>query len=458
VSVDLSSVKQQILSNMPQGFSANDAKIEGGDYRYNFNLFVAHDDVSYVTPFTSASLHDNVPMGHPIKHVTHVGVPGQDGDDSNPKVTFINGRVYITGTYNGDLETLSAPPGAPIGCHLNPVYPVINIDFSPGVVEERDTFLIGANDINCNITLAPGTDTHCSIFQKDVRDELLKAFNGDSVKGQIISAIESIHKQIPTSSLYLPFQTSFDPVGEIFIYANPAEISVGNFAGNDFSKATFLFKCGCFPQVIIGTNPPPTPEPIKLNTGQIANDGGPVKIFVPIIAPYFAITEAMSNLYSTNALIHYGDKTIRMTNWFVSEANGRLLISIDLTNYVNGRIYFWGTPTIAADGTMLTVPDLQLDIKSAHLLDAIKIGLAQLFSGSFLDKAKQYSTIDLAPQIEAARTAISGNHSLPSGLVTLILNLNPEFAPGDSPVYLRPDAIVANILLQGSAQAVISGL
>jgi hypothetical protein len=129
-----------------------------------------------------------------------------------------------------------------------------------------------------------------------------------------------------------------------------------------------------------------------------------------------------------------------------SDSSGKVLLTINTTGDLNGPIYYWGTPRLEGEGSVLTMSDLQMASESKTMLDDIKTGYWQTVDQQLRDKLQTATRVDLSDRIEKMISAITGTH--PSGDVTremTIAQQQPQRA------YSIPGALVADILLEGTA-------
>jgi len=109
--------------------------------------------------------------------------------------------------------------------------------------------------------------------------------------------------------------------------------------------------------------------------------------------------------YKIPADVNFEGHTIRVKDTETSGASGRMILRIGVTGYVNGNVYFWGSPRVNSDGTTIEVLDVQLSAESSHLLDAIKFGLADIFGETFIDSLKKNARIDFTHFYEEPQPA-----------------------------------------------------
>lgn len=367
---------------------------------------------------------------------------------SGPTMSIVNGQVIVTASYAGDFETKFFP-----GCHLKPVFPIITVSCRPGLAEKEGKWIVGALAPDCEVTLGPRSDTDCSVLKKDVRALLLAALNGDAIKGKATAAI--LHASLSFSAseavarLAGPFVLKLPDGHKAYLYPGLTEIASGPVAGQP-AAAEMRIMARCYPSMIVRDSPRPSTRPIKQSSGPIPA-GTPFKIQVAVGVPYSVFTEQLKKHFRENPNITVGKGTMQVVDVYAADANGRLLVAAKVKGDLRGTIFMWGTPTLRANRTILEVPDLQLSLESKRAIDHIKVGVAEVIFGDLSSRIQPLLRCDLASSIQRLESAISGSHTTAN--VTLVLNVHASLAPGDEPLYSRPEAMVANVLLQGSATA-----
>ena len=104
----------------------------------------------------------------------------------------------------------------------------------------------------------------------------------------------------------------------------------------------------------------------------------------------------------------FGEHKLRIEKASAADAGGKVLITIDTSGYVNGPVYFIGTPQW--EGSTLTVPDVQMDTETRRMLDAEKAGLWNQVDQTLKEKVRRAARLDLADQIAAIKKAVGGPH------------------------------------------------
>ena len=108
-----------------------------------------------------------------------------------------------------------------------------------------------------------------------------------------------------------------------------------------------------------------------------------------------------------------------------------------------------GTPYLGGDGTMVTVPDLQMANESKKALDGIKIGYWHSVDDKLRERIQSALETDMSQQVSKMKSSLSGRHKLGD------LALNMALARQRSAsAFSTPQALVANVVFEGTASAV----
>lgn len=433
---DLTSTKAEIIKNIKEkagAFNNDDIELAPGKhFRYTFKL---------------AELGGG-PLGKAVTELNKkLGI-------TNPSVDLAGGEISIVARYGGDIESNFFP-----GCHLKPVLPIINLSFRPGIEQQGSNFILGALDPNVVITTAENSDTKCGALGwgnlfVDVEKNLKNGFNSPAIKNPIMSLIQKNNKVIPLKALSDPIEIDYQPFAHICLYTNPLEISQGKIQGN-MNKATVDFLYRGFPAILVADKcPASTPVPISVKPNIILKNEEPFKVYVPVTVSYSSLSSLLTGYYSKNKSISIGNWNFQVDKIEARDNGGHVQVAVTMSGDVNGTIYLWGTPKMRANNTILEFSDFYLALESKTILDSFKIGLAQLILGDFKNKVIPLTVFDLRNSISDARTALSKSHRI--GDASLTLNVNPQLGQGADPIFSRPEGIIVNVMMQGSAKVSIS--
>jgi hypothetical protein len=229
------------------------------------------------------------------------------------------------------------------------------------------------------------------------------------------------------------------------IYGKPAEMAIGTMKGTaqrttipivvkETPTATFENSCG-----------KSSDSAMKVTSGAALLDGQPYKVLASVTVPYSVVNQGLQEKLFHQPMKVGGDDMV-IDQATASDSSGKVLINIRTAGDLNGTIYYWGTPSLEGEGSMLTIPDLQMASESKTMLDNIKVGYWQLVDQSLRDKIQTAARVDLSDRIAKMQSAITGTHT--SGDVTTAMTMarqQPQRA------YSTPGALVADILFEGTA-------
>jgi hypothetical protein len=344
---------------------------------------------------------------------------------SGPTVSLNNGRVSIDVTYHGDIET----KGFLGGCHLNPVYPRFVISFAPTIQQDNQNWIIGTSNSAFNGSLAPGSDTKCSMFNIPVENKLMQLLNGPNVRDKALSAVKSAKISIPVAEVSKrvagPFQFAIPSVAtKLFVYPGLTSITAAPIEGT-LSNATLKLALRGFPTAIIGQSAPPAQvKPVILSNAALPN-GPSFSVIAPFSVAYSDITNSLKDGFKNAGPIDAAGQKFNVTDCVAADASGRVLLALTVKGPINGKVYFWGTPQFQGT-SVVSVPDLQMAIETKTLLDKIKLGLADLVFGGLQQKLKAACRFDLSKEIRDVVNQMSGDHQISGGTLRLSeINIRP---------------------------------
>lgn len=406
--IDLTPLERALQKTMPERFTEATHPL-GGDYRWNFVR------------------------------------------EGEPQVSIQDGWVTIHATYKGDIEAKTAARG----CRLDPIYPVLDTTGQLELRQEGDALVVGLKSPQTAIELKPESDTKCNMFNSPVKDQLAELLNRGTLIQAIKRTIDEGGFQIPLRQVWTRLQT---PVAvnvarfnaQACIYGKPAEMAIGTLKGTaqrttipivvkENPTATFENSCG-----------KPSQSAMKVTSGAALLQEQPYKVLASVTVPYSLVNQELQQ-----ALFHQpmrvGRDDIVIDQATASDSSGKVLITIRTTGDLNGTIYYWGTPRLEGVGSFLRISDLQMANESKTMLDDIKVGYWQLVDESLRPKLQTAARVDLADRIAMMKSAITGTHT--SGDVTTAMTMVRQ---QPQRVYSTPEALVADILFEGTANATAS--
>ena len=371
--------------------------------------------------------------------------------DGDPQVSIHGGRVTIHAAYKGQIEgKVSAR-----GCRLDPVYPILDGTADISLRQEGDSIVVGLVNPQINVGLTPESDTLCNMFNVPLKDQLPEILDREGLKRQITQAVDQaglkIRLQPVWMSLQGPMAIPIVPMNtQLCVYGNPSEMTVGTLEGSQqqavlvvVAKAhpTTDYQNVCQNAIV---------SPALLALGSTAPGEQAFKILAKIPVPYSSLTATLQEkLFHGEVSLKtlFGDK-VMIEKASAADANGKVLIAIQTSGDLNGTIYYSGTPQLEAGGASMTVPDLQMDTASKKMLDSVKVGYWQLVDSELKPKVQTAAKVDLSERLVTMRAAMTGQHK--TGDLTTEMKILRQQAQR---AYSTPDALVADILFEGTASA-----
>jgi hypothetical protein len=366
--------------------------------------------------------------------------------EAEPQVSIQDGWVTIHSTYRGNIEAKTALRG----CRLDPIYPILHTTGQLELGQVGGALVLGLKSPQMDIDLKPESESKCNMFNIPVKDQLAELLNTPKLVENMTRAVDEAGFEIPLEQVWTRLQ---EPVAvnvvkfntQACIYGKPTEMAIGTLQGNvqrttipivvnETPTARFENSCG-----------KPSSEAMKITSGAALLEGKPYKVLASVSVPYSEVNQGLQE-----RLVHQpmkgGNVDMVIDKATASDSSGKVLLTINTTGDLNGPIYYWGTPRLEGEGSVLTMSDLQMASESKTMLDDIKTGYWQTVDQQLRDKLQTATRVDLSDRIEKMISAITGTH--PSGDVTremTIAQQQPQRA------YSIPGALVADILLEGTA-------
>ncbi|WP_447976563.1 DUF4403 family protein [Candidatus Nitrospira bockiana] len=370
--------------------------------------------------------------------------------EGDPTVSIQDGLVTFQAVYRGEVES-----GAARACRLDPLYPVLEGTGQLTWRQQDELLLLTLSNPQTTITLKPESDAKCNMFNIPVHQQLAELFKQEAVKQRIANAVNHRAFSIPIQQvwerLHGPMAVSVVPANaQLCLYGAPKEFTVGSMKGS----ATQMMISGVARETPTALYEPtchqPSVAPLDVKSGSVSAEGQPYKIMASLAIPYAVLNQQLQDkLFHKEAKLEktWSDHVV-IERAAAADANGRVLFSLDTSGDLNGTIYYWGTPRVEDGGNTLTFPDLQMATESKTALDSIKLGYWQLVDAKLRDWLRSASTVDLSQRVGQMKTAMSRQHK--SGDLTMDLLVARQ--QGER-AYSTPQAVVADILLEGTATA-----
>jgi len=372
--------------------------------------------------------------------------------EGEPQVFIQDGLVKYKAVYRGEIE-----PTAARACRLDPLYPVIEGTGKLALREQNQGLIVTMTDPQTFMSLKPESDTKCNMFNMPVRDQLAELLKHEALKQDIAQSVERNGYTIPLNLVWNQLQDPI-PVGsadsKLCLYGKAKDFTVGSMKGpmqqttiTGFVRETpvALYQTPCQKNTV---------PPMKVNfdnTAAAVQEGQPYKILLSVPVPYAVLNQQLRDqLYHQEArLPTLFSRTLTIERVVASDVTGRTLLSVETSGAINGTLYYWGTPQLDNNGNIIAIPDLQMANETKTALEHIKTGYWRMVDEQLRPRLRQATTIDLSQRIGSMKSALSGSHK--SGGLDMDLLLAKQEA---GQVLSTKDALVADVLLEGTASAV----
>jgi hypothetical protein len=372
--------------------------------------------------------------------------------EGEPQVFIQDGLVRYKAVYRGAIESTAAR-----ACRLDPLYPVIEGTGKLALHEQNQGLGVTMTDPQTFMSLKSESDTKCNMFNMPVRDQLAELFKHEALKQSIAQSVERDGYTIPLNLVWNQLQEPI-PVGsansKLCFYGKAKDFTVGSMKG-PMQQTTITGFVREMPVALYQTPcQKTTVPPMKVNfdnTAAAVQEGQPYKILLSVPVPYAVLNQQLRDqLYHQGARLPTTfSSTFTIERAVASDVTGRTLLSVATSGAIDGTMYYWGTPQLEGDGNIITIPDLQMANESKTALEHIKTGYWKMVDEQLRPRLRQATTIDLSQRIGEMKSALSGSHK--SGGLDVDLLLAKQEA---GQVLSTKDALVADVLLEGTASAV----
>jgi hypothetical protein len=205
------------------------------------------------------------------------------------------------------------------------------------------------------------------------------------------------------------------------------------------------------PRLAIGECPPRTPSPPREVRAREMPLGEEFAVLVSTAIAYDTLAaKAAGQLIGR--VLGEGRDSIIVRGLELADAQGRVLVKMQVDGRIQGTVALWGTPTVTQhEGRwLLTVPDLQLAVETRSLLTRLGLGAWNLWNGGLQAKLRRELVVDVTDRLEQLRAMMDRDLALPVRDRSIVLSARMhQILPQE--VTSRPGAMVANALLVGRA-------
>ncbi|GKS58424.1 hypothetical protein YTPLAS18_19510 [Nitrospira sp.] len=375
--------------------------------------------------------------------------------EGEPRIKMQDGFVVVHATYSGEPTS----PNAPDICRANPV--TVSLDSTGEIRFEQQGEQLLTHYVPKTVNVGQPSmvsgdaDGTCTLGDESARDVAERWFQPTPLK-------ERLSRTAQTNAIALPigkvWQDLNKPItvatpnmnnGVLCLYTEPTGLIIGQPQGTvdetllgGVVKSTPIaaFEKECRQ---------PTRHPISIKAGGEAMQSAdrPHRILGSIAVPYTALTQTLQKQLFHQQISLDREEPVVVESVTATDAKGRVLIPIELGGGLEGTIYYWGTPQLQNDGRMLRIPDLQMAQESKRALDTFKLGYWQKVDQQLQPRLQAASAIDLGPQIDAMKRALTTEHKAGNMTIDMLVS---EQQPRQTRT--TPEGLIAYYLLEGTAR------
>ncbi len=372
--------------------------------------------------------------------------------EGEPQVQIQDGLVKYQAVYRGEIESTATR-----ACRLDPLFTVLEGTGRLMLREQDQRLLVTMIDSRTTMSLKPESDSKCNMFNIPVKDQLAELFEQEAINQHIGESVERAGHSIPIQLIWDRLQEPM-VVGkannQLCLYGKAQDFTIGSLKG-PVQQTTITGVARQMPVALYQTpcQKPATTPPLKVhmdNTAVAAQDGQPYKILLSVPVPYAVLNQQLQDRLFHKELklpTTFGNK-LMIERAVASDVDGRSLLSVEISEGLNGTLHYWGTPRLEQEGNVITIPDLQMANETKMALDKVKSGYWQMVNAELQPRLRQAATIDLTQRIGNMKSVLSGHHK--SGELAMDLLVGRQEA---GQVSSTTDALVADVLLQGTASA-----
>ena len=324
-----------------------------------------------------------------------------------------------------------------------------------GTKLEAGKLLIGMVNPDLAVNLAPESDAKCNMFNKPLPEVLKELIATNEVKEVIPSAVDQTQLFIPMEQIWAglhgPYASALAPFNvQLCIYPDPSDLMVERMEGS-LKQVTLHAKVRVHAVALLehachATRVAPHRVATRVSSGTT-----PFRILTIVPVVYTNLSQKLQErlFHKEFTMTEEGmfQKRLTIENVSAADANGNILVTVVTRGYLNGSIYYWGTPTFA-DASTITIPDLQMSLESRKTLEAMRPEIWKAIDSKMTPAVRQAAKLELNDLIGKIKTGLTGQHRREEVVLDMaVSNLQPKRA------YSTPQAIVAELAAEGTVQA-----
>jgi Domain of unknown function (DUF4403) len=417
-------------------------------------------------------------------------------------LTLRSGKLALDATYRGLSQAKEGWRGLAVECRLEPVFLSVSVRIKPqlktseqnGFLSSRSTegqnWFFSSSSTEVEISLAPGSDTHCGIGGLfDVGGEIDKKLSDRSA--EIKSAIDAQRFPVPIEALKIllrgPIEIPASGNVRLCLYPEIDEVRLASLKGiplrcqrSSFCNAIFVadepeslvpvdarFVISATPILTVRTTPCSSDPPLETRLASLDSllepgdrvsfegpdttpTAGPFRVMADIDMDYAPAAEAARQaLTPIRGQWRGADFSIQPSSFQISDSQGQMLAAVTLQGSLAGTVFFWGTPT--PNGTTVSLQNLHLADESRVALATVDSALPDLVSRLFETELKNSFILDLEPLVAPLREMTGKTIRLPGASATF-----GAFSISLNRVRAHRGRLLASALLTGTVDIRIS--
>ena len=299
--------------------------------------------------------------------------------------------------------------------------------------------------------LTPAERDRCVVtfLRVNVTEKVLGAARGalESRLPMIRQRIAAVDVRTPLEHLWGELQKPIRLADSVWLLLHPESVHLGPIKGSRRTVSAILGITAA-PRILTGPMPvlPPVPLPplgkTRMDEGFILGIEGALDYAV-------MSAELSRRLKGQSVKAGGGEFRVQSVNAF-GIGGGRVALGLDFDGTARGRIWFTGTPSYDPVTSMITVPDLDFDARSAGMLVQ---GVAWIKGGAIRDFLREHARVSAGELLDRlqALAVKELNRSLARG-VELSATIGASEPAG---IQVRPQEIIVRARAVGSARLLL---
>lgn len=303
---------------------------------------------------------------------------------------------------------------------------------------ESPTVAIAGKDIKISFLINPAISIFKSKIEKLIDDSMLKALD---FKTQISDLMQKASIPIEMSKTY-----------ETWLKISPQEVHATEAILKN-NSVTMQVGLKCLMESYVGLQPKSDFDKNKLQLKSMAQLPNKIQATIAAVSTYKDASRIMNANFKGK---EFGEDKRKVTiqNVELWHKSGKMIIALDMTGSLNGRIYLSGFPKYKAEKKEFYFDDLDYALETKSKL--VKTA-NWLFQGVILQKIKENCRYSIAPNLEEGKKSLMqylNNYSPMQGIFINGKVVSMDF----DKIQLTNDAIIGSLNITGSLKVDVHGL